>query len=373
VIVPSPCEWKVKSAVGRYRPSMSLVGPIVHRAVHRARVALFPRLVGLPPGLMRRLAGPPVTVEGNTLSLQTQWMLRLMDLLEKPVESLPIAKGRRALVAQTQLVGGKQPIGEVRDLTVEGAEGELDARLYVPRALVGTTEPGPLVVFFHGGGMVYGDLESHDPTCRFLAEQAGVRVVAVDYRLAPEAPFPAGVDDAWAAYCSVQDRAAELGGDRDRMAVAGDSAGGYLSAAVALESAREGRPLAFQLLIYPMTDNSASFPSRKTFGHGYYLTTAFMALSTQSYAAGPVHPRGSVLRAEIPEGVAPAFVATAGFDPLRDEGEAYAHKLAEAGVPVQLERYPGEIHGFASVVGVDGSSRRAMLHVCGALHRALHS
>ncbi len=253
-----------------------------------------------------------------------------------------------------------------------GAAGPLDARLYVPQALLGSSTPGPLTVFFHGGGMIYGDLDSHDAMCRFVAEQAGTRVVAVDYRLGPEHPFPAGVDDAWAAYCDVQDRAGSLGGDPQRMAVAGDSAGGYLSAATAIEAARAGRPLAFQLLIYPMTDASASYPSRRTFGSGFYLTTAFMDLATTSYAADPSDPRASVLVASLPEGLAPAFVATAGFDPLRDEGEAYVEKLREAGVAVEAERYPGEIHGFANLLGVEGPARRAMLHTVGHLRRALH-
>ena len=123
-------------------------------------------------------------------------------------------RGRRALVRQTVMIGGDQPIGSVEALTVAGASGPLDARLYVPQALMGSSAPGPLTVFFHGGGMIYGDLDSHDAMCRFIAEQAGTRVVAVDYRLAPEHPFPAGVDDAWAAYCDMQDRAASWAATR---------------------------------------------------------------------------------------------------------------------------------------------------------------
>ncbi len=340
---------------------------------HRIQSVVFTRAMALPTAQQARLAGRPIVVEGNTLSTQTQWMLRLMTLArEKPVEDLPMQAGRRALVRQTVMIGGDQPIGSVEPLTVAGASGQLDARLYVPQALLGDSAPTPLTVFFHGGGMIYGDLDSHDAMCRFIAEQAGTRVVAVDYRLAPEHPFPAGAEDAWAAYCDVQDRAASLGGDPQRMAVAGDSAGGYLSAATAIEAARAGRPLAFQLLIYPMTDASASYPSRTTFGSGFYLTTAFMDLATESYAADVSDPRASVLVAPLPDGLAPAFVGTAGFDPLRDEGEAYAAKLREAGVAVEAERYPGEIHGFANLVGVEGSARRAMLHMVGHLRRALH-
>ena len=341
--------------------------------VDRVQSVAFTRAMSLSPTQQARLAGRPIVVEGNTLSTQTQWMLRLGKIArEKPVEDLPMEAGRRAMARQTMMVGGDQPIGSVEDLTVAGAAGPLDARLYVPQALMGSSTPGPLTVFFHGGGMIYGDLDSHDAMCRFIAEQAGTRVVAVDYRLAPEHPFPAGVEDAWAAYCDIQDRAASLGGDPSRMAVAGDSAGGYLSAATAIEAAKAGRPLAFQLLIYPMTDASASYPSRTTFGSGFYLTTAFMQLATDSYAADPSDPRASVLVASLPEGLAPAFVATAGFDPLRDEGEAYVEKLREAGVAVEAERYPGEIHGFANVLGAEGPARRAMLHSVGHLRRALH-
>jgi len=209
----------------------------------------------------------------------------------------------------------------VRDLPV----GDLPARLYVPRTP--DPEPGPLLVFFHGGGFMYGDLDSHDATCRLLAERGGVRVLAIDYRLAPEHPFPAAHDDALAAYRWVVRHADVLGADPQRLAVGGDSAGGTLAAATAIAAATEGLPLAFQLLVYPSVDARRDTRSLKLFSEGFYLTQAFMDLANASYVPdtgvrGDI--RVSPLRHDVPDGLAPAYICTAGFDPLRDEGEAYA-------------------------------------------------
>jgi acetyl esterase len=327
--------------------------------------------MALPPRLTRLVAGPPKRLDGMTLSPQTQLMLRLQRWArERPVESLPVEQGRLALVRQARMIGGRQPIGQVVDTEVAGAEEPLRARLYVPRD---AGPVSPMLVFFHGGGMVYGDLDSHDALCRFLAETAGVRVLAVDYRLAPEAPFPAAVDDAWAAFEDVARRAEEYGADPSRLAVGGDSAGACLSAVTAIRAAEEGVPLAFQLLIYPVTDLRGRTRSRELFGRGLFLTAEFIELATTSYLgdADPRDPRASVMYADLPAGLAPAFVATAGFDPLRDEGEAYARKLAEAGVPVRQKRYGGEIHGFANMLGSEGTPRQAMTEMAEALKVAL--
>ena len=344
----------------------------------RLKAQMFSRAMSLDPKLLRRLAGRPKRIDGLTLSAQTQLMLRLQKLaMERGAETLPIPQGRKALVRQAVMVGGNQPIGHVEDRTVRGATAPLDARLYVPTALVPVVEStaDPMLVFFHGGGMIYGDLESHDAVCRFLAEQAGVRVLAVDYRLAPEHPFPAGVDDAWAAYDWIATNAGDYGADPHRLAVGGDSAGGYLAAATAIKAAEEGRPLAFQLLIYPVTDNEGKSESRRKFGRDLYLTTEFMGKATESYLGGHDlrDPRASVLYADIPPNLAPAFLCTAGFDPLRDEGEAYAQKMADAGVPVEMKRYGGEIHGFANIVGVEGNPKRAMTEMAHKLAEALQS
>ncbi|WP_296606490.1 alpha/beta hydrolase, partial [Nocardioides sp.] len=227
--------------------------------------------------------------------------------------------------------------------------------------------------FFHGGGFMYGDLQSHDASCRFLAERSGVRVLAVDYRLGPEEPFPASYDDALAAHRWVVDHAAEVGADPARIAVGGDSAGGNLAAVVAIETARAGLPLAFQLLVYPATDAVRETESAELFADGFYLTKAFMDLANECYigAGDPRDPRVSPLYADLPAGLAPAYVATAGFDPLRDEGEAYARRLVDAGVHVELRRFTDQIHGFFNIVGAGRTARAANAEIAVKLKAAL--
>lgn len=351
----------------------------VRRTAARVEAAGLRLLMGLPAPLMRRLAGPPVQRDGLVLDTETQWMLRLSGLMgETAPETQPIEEARRTFVRQTQLVGGTQPIGAVQDLFVPGADGELRARLYVPRTQTGPAAPddlSPLLVWFHGGGMTFGDLDSYDAVCRFLAEHADVRVLAVDYRLAPEHPFPAPVDDCWTAYDWVAEHAEDLGADPERLAVGGDSAGGHFAALVALQAARAGTPLAHQLLIYPVTTMADTTDSRRTFREGFYLTKAFMDLAEERYLPPGQDRRDervSPLHTEkIPDGLAPAQVVTAGFDPLRDEGEQYAWMLTDAGVEVSLRRYPGFIHSFANVVGVGRAAPAAMAEVARALGVAL--
>jgi len=351
----------------------------VSRAREKFESRALDRLLRLPQPTLRRIAGPPVRLDGQTLDLETQATLRLKELTHEPsVEDLPIPQGRRALTRQCALAGGRQPIGAVVPLRVSGAEGELPARLYVPRAQAtsrhSSTTGGPLLFYAHGGGMIYGDLDSHDALCRFLAEHAQTRVLSVDYRLAPEHPFPAPVEDGWAAFRWTVDNATRLGADPARIAVGGDSAGGALAAGIALEAASAGIPVAFQLLLYPVTDMAAETGSRKLFAEGFFLTQEFIELASTSYmrdGQDPTDPRVSVAYAPVPSGLAPALVVTAGFDPLRDEGEAYAAKLAAAGVKVEQVRYPGFIHGFANVVGVGRIQRAAVAEIAGRLRVAM--
>jgi acetyl esterase len=359
----------------------------VANAPARVEAAVFRALMGLPPAVIRRLAGPPVVIDGQTLEPETQWMLRLQRLLREPAaETLPIPQGRAALLRECRLAGGRQPIGEVRDLRVPTPAGPMRARLYVPRVVstgsatrsTASTRAGgtgPLLVFVHGGGMMYGDLDSHDAPCRVLAERAAVRVLALDYRLAPEHRYPAALDDCWAGYRWAVEHAEELGADPARIAVGGDSAGGYLSAVVAMKAAEAGLPCAFQLLVYPVTDHVQPTRSRRLFSEGFFLTQAFMDLAVESYLSEG-DDRGDPMvsvqyTAPIPPGLAPALLVTAGFDPLRDEGEAYAHTLQEAGVRVELRRYPGFIHGFLNVVGAGRATRAAVLEIADALGTAL--
>jgi acetyl esterase len=355
---------------------------MAHSFVPRAEAVALKALAALPPGLMRRLAGRPVVLDGQLLDVETQWILRLMQLLrEPPAETRPVPLGRVAMRREAVRAGGRQPVGEVRDLRVPGGDGAIGARLFIPRSQVsgpttGDGRPSPLLVYIHGGGMVYGDLDTHDAACRFLAERSDVRVLSLDYRLAPEHPFPAGVEDVWAAYQWAAEHAEDLGADPDRIAVGGDSAGGYLSAVVALKAAEAGVPCRFQLLVYPMTDMTARTESRRIFGEGFYLTSEFIDVAKRSYLTDPAQahdPLVSVLLAEkIPEGLAPAYVATAGFDPLRDEGEAWARRLADAGVDVTLKRFPGLMHGFFNIVGIGRSNRAAAAEIAAHLRLALH-
>ena len=338
-------------------------------ANHRLQALTLRGALALPEPVQRRLAGRPIVRDGQTLATDTQLALKLQRLArEAGAETMPVPDGRLAILRHSAMSGGRQPIGAVRSLPV----GRLGGRLYVPSGEHAT--PGPTLLFFHGGGWMYGDLDSHDAACRFLAERSGVRVLAVDYRLAPEEPFPAAYDDAVAAYRWLVENAESVGADRDRLAVGGDSAGGCLAATTAIEAAREGLPLAFQLLVYPGTDHTATGGSRAMFSEGFYLTGDFMDLATASYVPqgwDPRDPRLSPLYADLPKGLAPAYVATAGFDPLRDEGEAYARKLADAGVTVELKRFPDQIHGFFNIVGIGRTSRAANAEIAAKLKAAL--
>ena len=239
------------------------------------------------------------------------------------------------------------PVRQTRELLLPGPAGELPARLYLPE----TDGPVPTVVFFHGGGFVLGDLETHDDHARLLCHQAGVAVLSIDYRLAPEHPFPAAYDDCLAATVWAVEHIAELGGDASRVAVAGDSAGGNLAAAVALRARDAGITLKAQLLLYPATDlrEDETHSSRRENAEGFFLTAEDMAWFGNAYvptAAQRLHPRASVLLEPDLAGVAPAVLCTAEFDPLRDEGNAYAKALAAAGVEVRHTEFAGLIHGF---------------------------
>ena len=258
----------------------------------------------------------------------------------------------RALAASRAAIP-PPPVETVRDIEVSGGAGPLPARLY----RIGTT-PAPTVVFFHGGGWVAGDIETHDRQARNLAIETGAIVVSVDYRRPPETRFPGAFEDAFAAVSDIFNRVAEFGGDARRLGVAGDSAGGNLAATTAIACRDAGIRLAGQLLVYPVTDvlgayadagENARYPSRAENADGYFLTRATMEWFCGHYLADPNHAldwRVSPLRAPSLKGLAPAIVTTAWFDPLRDEGAAYAQALEAAGVPVKHHEGPGLIHGY---------------------------
>jgi len=325
----------------------------------------------LPAVARHRLAGKPVVVDGKRLHPEMQLMLRLMALSGPPAESLPISRGRAAIETSSRAGGGRQPVGAVTDRSIDGPRGPIPLRFYTPRGISGQS---PALLYLHGGGWIYGSLDSHDATCRALAEQAQVRVIAVDYRLAPESPFPSAPEECWAAWEWVTTHAVGLGIDPDRIAVGGDSAGGNLAAFVAQEAVRRGaHGPAFQLLVYPATDFATTYPSEETFGRGFFLTQEFMTLARENYLVGDedlTDPRLSPLHGDA-EGVAPAYLVTAGFDPLLDEGAAYADHLREAGVVVEYICEEGLIHGFVNMPGVGTAAPRAIGRIAAALQRGL--
>ena len=238
-------------------------------------------------------------------------------------------------------------LASVEDRTISGPAGPIPVRIYAPEP---GARPLPLLVYFHGGGFVLCDLDTHDPTCRALAKRAGCVVVSVDYRLAPEARFPAAPEDCFAAARWAAANAASLGADPRRVAVAGDSAGGNLAAVVSILARERGGPaLVHQLLVYPVTDWDFETCSYRENAEGYLLTRDMMRWFHGHYFAKPeeaADPLAAPLRAPDLRGLPPATVLTAEFDPLRDEGEAYAARLREAGVPTTLTRYDGMFHGF---------------------------
>jgi acetyl esterase len=258
---------------------------------------------------------------------------------------------------------------EARDLKVAGAAGEIPARLYTPP---GAATPSGLLVYFHGGGFVIGDLDTHDGHCRRMAAGAGCRVLAVDYRLAPEHPFPAGHDDALSATKWAFDHAAEIGADPARIAVGGDSAGGNLAASVALDMrADPQRRIVFQLLLYPGIWPDQDTASRQELD-GPVLTKAAMAWFDKSLAANghPQAARAMLGRAEL-AGAPPALVVTAGFDPLKDEGRDYALRLQAAGVEAHHVEYPSLVHDFYIMADVSPAVAKAATETAQALKQAL--
>ncbi len=273
--------------------------------------------------------------------------------------------------AFTEMVPNPEPMAAVENFTVPGPAGSLPVRLYKPEE--GGTPP--LVVYFHGGGWVIGSIESHDATCRALAKASGCAVASVGYRLAPESGFPAAPEDCFAATEWLAENGASIGVDSSRLAVAGDSAGGNLAAVVSLMARDRGEPrISCQILIYPAVDFVGDYASREENGEGYFLTTADMEWFGGHYLRGESDagdPLASPLLASDHSNLPPAIVITAGFDPLRDEGEAYAKKLEEAGVEVKHVLYDTMIHGFASMIGAMDDSRKVAEEIGEELRAAL--
>lgn len=326
------------------------------------RVSL--RVIPLLPDPVKRLlmGGRTVTVDGNTLDTTLQFML-----------SAQRAAGLGGLVASPDVTVARKQLGitsamfvtdivaDVTELTIPGPAGPLRARHYRPTGASGRL---PLLVFFHGGGFVIGDLDTHDDLCRLISRDGGIGVLSVDYRLAPEHKAPAAADDAYAAYRWALDHTDDLDADADRIAVGGDSAGGNLAAVVSQRCRNSGVRLpALQVLIYPAVDVCSDTRSKTLFADGYFLTKRDMNWFMDHYLDGAEvdsrDPIVSPLLADDLSGLPPALVLTGGFDPLRDEGNAYAEALRAAGVPVDLREERSLVHAFANFFPLGGDSATA--------------
>jgi acetyl esterase len=314
-----------------------------------------------------------IALPGGTMPLDEDVQM-LLNLLAAPgapsLTSLSVDEARANMRSLTSLRTAIEELPRVENRTVPGPHGDIPVRLYAA-----STAPNlPILVYFHGGGWVLGDLDTHDGTCRTLARMIDGIVIAVDYRLAPEHKFPVALDDCYAATRWAADNAASLGGDPRRVAVGGDSAGGNLSACVSLKARDEGTPrIVHQLLVYPVTDRRFDTASYRDNAEGYFLSRADMQWFWNHYLTSDAdadNPYAAPLRSNDLRGLPSATVITAEYDPLRDEGEAYAKRLKDAGVPVEMRRYPGVIHGFFSMGDVLAKGKVAMQAATDGLRKA---
>lgn len=307
-----------------------------------------------------------------SLDEQARYLLDMIASAGRPPLHTCTPEQARQSFDFSPLAGAPEAVAQIEEVTIPGPAGGIRVRIYTPHG----EGPFPALVYCHGGGWVVGDLDTVDVPCRRLATRASCVVVSVDYRLAPEHRFPAAAEDAYAAFQWLVSHARALQVDATRIAVGGDSAGGNLAAVVALMARDRAAPQpCFQVLLYPVTDGALDTPSYRENAEGYLLTRDSMVWFWNHYVgdADRTHPYASPLRAEHHRGLPPAFVVTAEFDPLRDEGEAYARRLAEAGTPVECKRYDGTIHGFCWMPGVLDKGRQALDDTAAALTAAFQS
>jgi acetyl esterase len=351
-------------------------GPLMEKALVAANKAGIKVIPHLPAVLKRLLSGGrAITIDGNTLDPSIQMMLAAQHATG--VNGVTVADDAaisRQQYRETARVVDEPDVhaADIRNLTIPGPAGQMRARHYRPPGAASA----PLLVFYHGGGWVIGDLDTHDALCRLICRDAAVHVLAIDYRLAPEHKAPAAVDDCYAAYLWAREHAEDLGADAAHVAVGGDSAGGNLAAVVTQLARDAGAPLpALQWLIYPLTDARGLARSRTLFGDGFLLTKHDVDWFTASYVDGSgldlTDPRVSPLLADDLSGLSPALVVTAGFDPLRDEGQQYAAKLAEAGVVVDSRQMRSLVHGFAQINALGGQVARANAEMISAFRAHL--
>jgi len=289
---------------------------------------------------------------------------------DAPPPDDPVAAGREGFDALLREAGApSRPMHKVYDFFTPGPVGEIRNKIYVPRE---SDEPLPVLIFYHGGGVCFLSPETYDSTNTALAAEADAIVVVPDYRLAPENPFPVPLEDCYAVLTWMQENASQIGGDPDRIAIAGDSGGGYLAAAVALEAKRLGtaQPI-YQILLYPMIDMAGKSPSRVEID--YFINDELLDWVISLHAGdNRLDPRVSPIHAQDHSGLAPAMIVAAELDPLVDEGKAYVNKLRRAGVPTTYHLYDGVIHGFASMGGVMDVGNLAIQHIAGALRQVFN-
>ena len=302
---------------------------------------------------------------------------RLLDMISAgrgEIAAQPTADSlRRSMLRLAEVADARRvPIGAVEERTVPGSAEAIPMRVYTPVEL--RAGPSPCIVYFHGGTGVFCGIATHDGLCRLLANSSGCRVISIDYRLAPEHPFPAGIEDAMSATAWIVENAATLDIDPARLVVAGDSAGGTIAAVLCQIYAQTGAPqIALQLLLCPVTDLADETESRRTFAQGYFIERSTLAWAKEAYCGGADYfdPRISPLRAPSLAGLPPAHIHTAEFDPMRDEGEAYARRLADAGVPVRYERHDGMIHHFYCMAGAIPQARNIVASIGASVREAL--
>jgi acetyl esterase len=332
-------------------------------------------LMRAPLSWITFLTGPARTQNGYTLDTRTQWLLTLVARSGRPpLHELPLERARHEFAMSTIALGGwPQPIGELVDRTIPGPHGTIPIRVYRPQGAAAGRRG--ILVYYHGGGWVVGDIASHDKLCRYLAAKSGCIIVSVDYRRSPEHRFPVALEEAFAAFEWVHAHAEALGGEPARVGVGGDSAGGNMAAVVSLMARdREGAKPAFQLLLYPPVDLGGDWPSYKELGSSYLLTQPMMAWFRAQYLSSEAELadwRASPLKAASLANLPPAYLCTAGFDPLRDEGKAYADRLRAEGNSVTYRDFDSLIHGFAGFTGTISASARAMDEVAEALRQGL--
>ncbi|HVW30307.1 MAG TPA: alpha/beta hydrolase [Polyangiaceae bacterium] len=326
-------------------------------------------LLRLPHDTLLRLSGAPqIVIEGEALHPEIQFMLAARKRRRAhPLRAETAELARSRVLAETRRYAADPIPLSVTDIRIPSRGHALPARHYAPPEPGG---PHPLLVFFHGGGFVVGDIETHDEACRLLCQRAGVHVLAVAYRLAPEHPFPAAIEDGEEAYLWARENAAALGADPSKIGVGGDSAGGNIAAVVTQIARAAGKAPAFQLLLYPVVDRTTPRPSHELFANGFFLERADIEFFDVCYGAShlSLDERVSPIRAAAPPDV-PTVLVTAAFDPLRDEGEAYAAWLMDHGTPTILRRMPGMIHGFINLTSVSRAADLAVTEIAALLRR----